>query len=119
MPEPIRANRSKLSQLAKRFLRQLQLQPHPLDLYILQLCKWAVEQGELEVDDRVAATLERLLLEEEQDQATVDLFETNEAGDRLNLVKGPLTPRLLAFRLLDSLESRMVVRLPNYRLPKR
>jgi len=119
MPEPLPANRSRLNQAAKRFLRQVKADAHPLALYSLQLMEWGLKEGGLEVDSRVAATLENLLYVEEQDQETMDLLETVEPeGSRLNLLKGPLTPRRLAWRLLDSLESRVDL-VMNLHPPKR
>ncbi len=50
-----------VNEKARQMLHMLGLDPDPAALYIVQLAKWACEEGEIEVDTSVSETIEAML----------------------------------------------------------
>ena len=120
-------NKQPVNQLAKRFLRQARQKPDPDLLYLYQLPKWALENGEVKNQEAgsphangdLLGAVERLLLLNPQKAMDFLLKEGPEEGSPW--VKPVLLSRLkkpadAAAYLLDRLKAALAESEPNLNL---
>jgi hypothetical protein len=113
----VKANQNKFNQLAKESLKS---KKYPLDhdlLYSLQVAKWALEKGKLEVlNDRILSYLDNLLYDWNQDKAWAylepeDHFLLNDLGN-------DHSPENVALVVLTNLDYRLKETVDGYPRPR-
>ncbi|MBW1800957.1 MAG: hypothetical protein JRJ85_09520 [Deltaproteobacteria bacterium] len=122
MMEILKANSDELNQLSKQFLKEIGQYPDPSLLYCLQLGKWGIESGKLEV--RYPALLENLesfLYQWNPDEA-MKFLTVNDSGDEEDILSylgsDEPSPLNLAIVILEQLNSRLTATLPGYPKPR-
>ena len=130
-PEPIPANEEDINQMCKKALMQMGVKPDTLSLYCLQLVRWALESGELQLepgDPRNAPFMDMLDWFEQGNPQKVMLFLVANAypDENGNMVidrdddcmiadpKKEWDPVDLAAAVMDHIDSTLSGELENY-----
>ena len=121
-PELKRQNQKPLNRRAKKLLRQAKIAVDPNVLHALDLAWHHLENGDLQVDERVQGVLVSMM-QSENPALVMETFEKDAQGGRTNpLYRTPdgvdlMSPKGLAHHVLDLIEGRMTETVPDFPSP--
>lgn len=116
MKELLPENEDELNQLAKKALKSVKADVEPNMLYCLQLAKWSLESGKVEIlNDQLGENLDALLYLWEPKNAMEFLLGEH---DLLKDLPKNWKPLDLAVAVLNQLDSRLTEYLEGYPRPR-
>ena len=109
-------NHDKLNQRCKQFLLELKEKPDPSQLYCLQLMEWGLEKAKFHMrDSRLRNTLEELMgSNQAKAYRFLKLAEDQEEYEPVPDLEKVSSPEVLAWELLDLLDSKVNLHLKDY-----